>query len=204
MALPSFAQPPKASPEAERHLGSIMGEATKTSFSQLVGDHVDFIWRCVRRFGVRDADADDACQQVFLVANDKLDQIRAGQERAFLIGVATRVASHARRGYQRREAAEQRLSADVEPSSPVHPTPEELTQKLQARELLDRVLEGMPEDLRTVFVLFELEEMSVDRIAKVLEIPRGTAATRLRRSREVFHIQAKRVKAETLRLGGAP
>jgi RNA polymerase sigma-70 factor (ECF subfamily) len=61
------------------------------------------------------------------------------------------------------------------------------------------VLDRMPEELRAVFVLFELEELSVDEIARLLTLPRGTAATRLRRSREVFHESAKAVASE---LGG--
>lgn len=160
--------------------------------AQLVAEHLDFVWRSLRRFGVREADVDDATQRVFLIANDKLDKLEPGRERSFLIGIATRIASHARRGYQRRDLAEARLS--TAPTAAI-PTPEELTERLQARELLDRVLDRMPETLRAVFVLFELEELSVDEIARLLVIPRGTVATRLRRSREVFHECARAVAA---------
>jgi RNA polymerase sigma-70 factor (ECF subfamily) len=76
------------------------------------------------------------------------------------------------------------------------PNPEELTQRLEDRELLDRVLDKMPEELRAVFVLHELEELSVDEVARLLSLPRGTAATRLRRSREVFHGCARSVALE--------
>jgi RNA polymerase sigma-70 factor (ECF subfamily) len=44
----------------------------------------------------------------------------------------------------------------------------------------------MPPEIRVVFVLFELEDLSVDNIAEVLELPRGTVATRLRRARVLF------------------
>ena len=73
--------------------------------------------------------------------------------------------------------------------------PEELTERLEARALLDRVLDTMPEELRAVFVLFELEELSIDQTASLLILPRGTVATRLRRAREVFHEQAQLVGA---------
>jgi len=130
--------------------------------AQLVNEHLDFVWRSLRRFGVREADVDDATQRVFLIANDKLAKIEPGRERSFLIGIAARVASHARRTYQRRDLAEQRLSTTPHPANP---DPEELTQRLEAREVLDRVLDAMPAELRAVFVLFELEELSVDEIA---------------------------------------
>lgn len=159
---------------------------------KLVVDHLDFVWRSLRRFGVPAADVDDATQQVFLIANDKLGKIHPGSERSFLVGVATRVASHVRRSYHRREAAEQRLSVNPHESTL---NPEELTERLEARALLDRVLDGMPEELRAVFVLFELEELSIDQTASLLILPRGTVATRLRRAREVFHEQAQLVGA---------
>jgi RNA polymerase sigma-70 factor, ECF subfamily len=168
------------------------GSAKPGVLRQLVSEHLDFVWRSLRRFGVPPADVDDAAQQVFLIANSKLDKIQRGSERSFLVGVATRVASHARRSYHRREAAEQRLSTNPRE---VSLDPEELTQRLEARELLDRVLDCMPPDLRSVFVLFELEELSIDQVATLLGIPRGTVATRLRRAREVFHTQAKLVAA---------
>jgi RNA polymerase sigma-70 factor (ECF subfamily) len=164
--------------------------AQPVALRQLVTDHLDFVWRSLRRFGVPAADVDDAAQQVFLIVNDKLAKIQPGSERSFLVGVATRVASHARRAYNRREVAQQKLSANP---LEVSLDPEQLTERLQARELLDRVLDAMPQDLRAVFVLFELEELSIDQVARLLAIPRGTVATRLRRAREVFHEQAKLV-----------
>ncbi len=166
--------------------------AEPLALRDLVANHLDFVWRSLRRFGVPQADVDDATQQVFLIANDKLSRIHPGSERSFLVGVATRVASHVRRSYHRREAAEQRLSVNPHETTP---DPEQLAQRLEARALLDKVLDGMPEELRAVFVLFELEELSIDQTASLLILPRGTVATRLRRAREVFHEQAKLVGA---------
>jgi RNA polymerase sigma-70 factor (ECF subfamily) len=168
---------------------------------QLVVEHLDFVWRSLRRLGVLSGDVDDAAQRVFLIANQKLTQIQPGRERSFLVGVATRVASHARRAYQRRELGEQRWSTHPRE---LNPDPEELTQELEARALLDRVLDGMPEGLRAVFVLFELEELSIDQIAQLLSLPRGTVATRLRRAREVFHSHARLAKAHCESSGGEP
>jgi RNA polymerase sigma-70 factor (ECF subfamily) len=159
-----------------------------TSLKALVALHLDFVWRSLRRFGVPSADADDATQRVFLIANEKLERIHVGSERSFLIGVAARVAAHARRSYHRREAAESGYSTNPREASP---DPEELTQKREDRELLDRALDAMPTELRAVFVLFELEELSIDETATLLSLPRGTVASRLRRAREVFHVQAK-------------
>src|SRR6187399_640337 len=108
------------------------------SLRELLAEHLDFVWRSLRRFGVPAADVDDAAQQVFLIANEKSKLIRRGSERSFLIGVALRVASHARRAFERRAAVEQRFSAHP---APPNPDPEELAQRREARDLLDRVLD---------------------------------------------------------------
>ena len=69
--------------------------------------------------------------------------------------------------------------------------------------MLDRILEQMDLDLRAVFVLFELEELTTSEIAALLEIPTGTVASRLRRARETFEEQVTRFRARrTMR--GAP
>jgi RNA polymerase sigma-70 factor, ECF subfamily len=168
---------------------------------QLVTDHLDFVWRSLRRFGVAESDAEDAAQQVFVIADKKLPDISPGKERSFLLAIAMRVASHARRARHRRDAAEQSLSSHPRASNP---DPEELAQRIEARELLDRVLDEMPEELRAVFVLFELEELSIDEIARLLSLPRGTASSRLRRAREVFHERAARFDMKGKREGGSP
>jgi RNA polymerase sigma-70 factor, ECF subfamily len=173
-------------------------QATPSTLKELVLEHVDFVWRSLRRFGVPAAEVDDATQQVFLVADAKRSQILAGNERAFLIAVALRVASHARRAEQRRQAGRQLLaSGSVAEESA---SPEQLAQRSEARVLLDRVLNEMPERFRTVFVLSELEELTIAEIADLLKLPPGTIASRIRRARVVFHEQATLLQ-EVLRRG---
>ena len=50
-------------------------------------------------------------------------------------------------------------------------------------------------ELRTVFVLFELEELSAPEVAGLTGLPVGTVASRLRRAREEFQLAARRVRA---------
>ena len=53
----------------------------------------------------------------------------------------------------------------------------------------------MPDDLREVFVLFEIEEISIQDIATTLEIPIGTVGSRLRRARQAFQQAVTRHRA---------
>jgi RNA polymerase sigma-70 factor (ECF subfamily) len=164
--------------------------ATAPDIRTLVDEHFGFIARSVRRLGVPEVDVDDASQQVFLVAANKLDRIVRGNEKAFLFGIALRVASESRRAWRRRAVREG--AAAAESTTSVCETPEEIAENRQARALLDEILDTMPENVRAVFMLFELEEMTMAEIAKVLGVPPGSVASRLRRGRELFHSEAAR------------
>lgn len=146
--------------------------------------HFDFVWRSLRRLGVHDAAVDDAAQEVFVVAQRKLRVIEHGKEKAFLFGTAVRVAADARRAHGRRREtpSDTAAAASVDHREPV----DELVEQKRARELLDRVIAALPDDARPVFVLYELEGMTMAEIAACLAIPPGTVASRLRRAREAF------------------
>jgi len=158
----------------------------------MVETYFDLVWRSLRRFGVPDAGVDDAAQQVFIVAARKLDTIEVAGERSYLLGIAVRVASDARRSLaRRREVPDEDAGEPLDPE----PSPEELVDRKRARQMLDRVLDSMPMDLRAAFTMFEIEEMSVPEVAAALGVPLGTAASRLRRAREQFHEQVRRLGA---------
>jgi RNA polymerase sigma-70 factor, ECF subfamily len=157
----------------------------------LLRDHFQVVWRAVRRFGVPPRSADDAAQEVFIIAAAKLQEIESGRERQFLYGVAVRVASNFRRGaiFQHEGPGEVALMDQAS----VAPSAEMLLEQKRQRELLDLILDGLTHDLRTAFVLFELEGLSVPEIADALSIPAGTVASRLRRAREQFSDAVRRV-----------
>ncbi len=160
---------------------------------ELVSLHADFVWRSARRMGVPEAAADDATQQVFLVAARRIDEIEPGRERSFLYRTAMNVAAHVRRSLGRRREVSAEPSHDtVDPA----PQPDHALDEHRARVLLDRVLEELDLDLREVFVLYELEELAVPEIAELLGIPGGTVSSRLRRAREAFHKAAARLRAQ--------
>lgn len=166
----------------------------------LVDTNFDFIWRSLRRLGVSRADSDDGAQRVFVVASRRLADIEPGKERAFLFSAAYRIAREMRRASARRPEAS---LDDVDLADPA-PNPEQFADRRQARALLDEVLDALPLESRTVFVLFEMEELSMPEIALLLDVPVGTAASRLRRARELFRAAAARVRARAEFRGGTP
>ncbi len=151
----------------------------------MVDQHFDAVWRALRRLGVPAGVADDEAQKVFLVAARRLPEIEAGGERQYLLGVAWRVASDARHMlFRRREVPLGDLDPELSLATAPVRRPDELLEQKQALELLAALLDEMPRALRDAFVLFELEEMHATDVARVLKVPVGTVASRVRRARE--------------------
>ena len=150
--------------------------------------------------GVHRDDAHDATQQVFLIASHKQATIAAGSDRAFLFGTARGVAANQRRIARRRPplADEAEIVALLDSA----PNPEESLDDRQAHAVLEHLISLLEDDLRDVFVLFQLEELSTAEIAAILAIPPGTVASRLRRAREEFHQGVSRLRAACARTDG--
>jgi RNA polymerase sigma-70 factor, ECF subfamily len=150
---------------------------------QLVDTYIQLVARVLRNAGTADADIDDDVQRVFIALSRRLDDVRVGAERAFLVQTALNMAAHSRRAAARRRET----LTEQPPETGDHAAgPEEMAQRSQVRRTLDQILLAMDADLRAVFVLYELEEMTSTEIAAILEIPTGTVASRLRRARSDF------------------
>ncbi|HEY6081789.1 MAG TPA: sigma-70 family RNA polymerase sigma factor [Polyangiaceae bacterium] len=169
----------------------IRAEASMDRLERMFNEHHDFIWRLLRRLGLSSGSADDAAQHVFLVAAERLDDIRAGSERSFLFGTALRIARS-----QSRNARRWVLEEDMDVRRSDAGRPEELVDQQRAIALMGRILAGMALDLRTVFVLSEIEGMTMPEVAALVDIPVGTAASRLRRAREAFRAEVARVEVQ--------
>jgi RNA polymerase sigma-70 factor (ECF subfamily) len=165
------------------------------NFRALYDDHFRFVWRSLRRLGVRESDAQDAAQDVFLVVHRQLPEFEGRSKvTTWLFGICFRVAADRRkRAHVRRRA---------EGNDPLPDAPDERTdvaaeaERRQGLALLEVLLDELPLEQRAVFTLFELEGMTGDDIAETLEIPLGTVYSRLRLARAAFRRAAARVRAQ--------
>ena len=119
--------------------GQVNPVSSDAAIERLVLAHFDFIWRLLRRFGLHPSDADDAAQEVFIVAARRLTSIEDGRERPFLYGTALRVLANVRRGERRRREAGD--AALVELPALARPL-DELIDDERARARLDALLEA--------------------------------------------------------------
>jgi RNA polymerase sigma-70 factor (ECF subfamily) len=169
----------------------------------MLNTYFDSVWRAGRRMGLQSAQAQENAQEAFSVAARKLDCIEPGRERTFLLGVALRLAANARRRMSARIDELATDSVELEALDAI-PLADELLAQRQQRSLLDRILMSMSDLLREVLTLYEIEELNLSEIAEVLEIPEGTAASRLRRAREEFSRKFGRFATRVARAKESP
>lgn len=188
---PAVAQPSGvagAAPEKGEH-------ASADAFSAIYREHLHFVWRSVRRLGIREADAEDAVQEVFLVIHRRLSTFNGtSQFRSWVYGICM----HVVRG--RRRKANERLEVfgvDEELPPELSVTdPTKTIDRKKAAALLDLALDTLPLEQRATFTLFELENLSCQEIAELTEVPVGTVYSRLRLAREGFHRATARIRAQ--------
>src|SRR5262245_44156100 len=163
--------------------------AARLRLERMFRAHHELIWRTLRRLGLSADLAADTTQQAYLIAAERLVDIRNGSERAFLFSTAIGLA---RTNFRRSQRCQ--LQSDMD----VHIDPgartEQVTNRCSAVELMDRVCARTGPDLVTVFVLFELEGLSAPEISQMVDIPVGTVASRLRRARATFRAAARRME----------
>lgn len=172
-------------------------------FEEIYRAHYAFVWRTLRRMGVSASDVKDAGQKVFLIAHRRLPEFEGRSSlKTWLCGIALRVAAdHRRSAHSRREVlVEEALLGESNEVGPLR----QLERREQLEEL-DAILSQLPLEQRTVLVLFELEEMSGEEIARLLGVPEGTVRSRLRLARQAFSklVAARHGATAKLALAGA-
>ena len=165
-----------------------------TRLRGMVDRYLHFVARVLRNAGTPEAEVDDDVQRTFIAVANRLDDVRPEAEKSFLLQTALRMAAHARRTLARRREVHD-SDAQLRIQTPLQP--EQMLDQKRARELLDEVLAEMSLELRTVFVLYELEELSMTEIAATLRIPQGTVASRLRRARADFRDRVRALSGTT-------
>jgi len=151
--------------------------------------HHAFVWRILRHLGVAAADQEDVLQEVFVVVHRRLADYREQDKmRSWLYAICTRVV----RDYRRR-AGRRHEELREAPEQPHEASQASSFADRQALSLAQRMLAMLPEKQRAVFLLYEIEQLSMPEIALAVECPLPTAYARLRKARE-------RVLAEVARM----
>lgn len=163
----------------------------KQAFDQLVTKYQRKLLRLLSRF-IRDpAEVEDVAQEAFIKAYRALPAFRG--ESAFYtwlyrIGINTAknyLVAQGRRAPTTTEfdAEEAQGFEDAEQLRDID-TPESLLLSKQIGSTVNEAMEALPEELRTAIVLREIDGLSYDEIAKLMQCPIGTVRSRIFRARE--------------------
>jgi RNA polymerase sigma-70 factor (ECF subfamily) len=157
--------------------------SSETSFPAIFAEYAPFVLRVMRHLGVPGKDLPDLCQDVF-VAVFRGQAGFAGRStlRTWIYGICLRVASnHRRRAHVWRERP---VSDPPEQASPA--VQDEVVEQRRGHPALQRLLDVLDPDKREVFVLYELEEMSMKEVAEICGCPLQTAYSRLHAARRLL------------------
>ncbi len=141
--------------------------------------HYGFVWHAVRRFGVAGALMDDAVQDTFITAYRRFDELAMPTAKAWLYGIARRVASNYRRAEQRGARKRRAMAVASEAAPPRSATPEAIL-------VLDRFLAALDPVDRELFVLSEIEGMTGPEAAAILALNTSTTYSRVQSLRRRF------------------
>jgi RNA polymerase sigma-70 factor (ECF subfamily) len=144
-------------------------------------EHYEYLCRALRRFGVRREDVEDLAQDVFVVMCRRWQSYDQSRPlRAWLAGIAFNVAQkHSVRQWREAPAGEVEIVDEA-------PQPDERLHAARAGQVVLTALGSMPPNDRAVLVLHQIDELPMQEVAALLQVPRFTAYTRLRRARLRF------------------
>jgi RNA polymerase sigma-70 factor (ECF subfamily) len=166
-------------------------QPTSLDFDEIFAEHGRFVWRLAQKLGVPAADVPDVCQDVFVTVYRKLSDFDASRAplRSWLYGICVRTASD----YRRRVRTRRETVADAIPERGSLASQEEDVERARARIRLESALDELDDDKRAVFVLYEIEELSMKEVADVLQCPLQTAYSRLHAARKVVALAFRRM-----------
>lgn len=183
--------------ESDQQLVERVQKGDKHAFDLLVVKYQQRILNLVGRFVRNPADAMDVSQEAFLKAYRALPKFRG--ESAFYtwmyrIAVNTAknyLAVQSRRPLETDQDFDEIEQIDTGDALKDNATPEHMLLRDEIQETVISAIDELPEDLRTAIMLREVEGLSYEEIASVMECPIGTVRSRIFRAREAVDKQLK-------------
>jgi len=168
----------------------------QTAFEELVLKYQDRIYNLCRHMLGNAHDAQDAAQDTFIKAYQNLKKFRPGSSLytwIYRIAVNTCL-DHKKRPFftslfRNSGEGEEFIVEQVSEA----PSPERLYESKQTGAIIQRSLKRLSPKLRTIIILKEIEGLSYEEIAEVLEISVGTVKSRISRAREELRELIKKI-----------
>lgn len=177
----------------DAELARLAAQGDGAAFKMIMRRHNQLLFRTARGIVGSDEEAEDVAQEAWMQAWRALSRFRAESK---LTTWLVRIAVNAALSRLRRKSAQiipleaAMMSSDNDTQSALTEAPdrgpEQSLARSQVRALIEARIDLLPEMFRSVFILRAIEEMSVDEVAEVLEIPAATVRTRYFRARALL------------------
>lgn len=132
-------------------------------------EHYPAVLRLAYRLSGQKEDAEDIAQETFLVARQKISTFRGGSTLRTWIH---RIALNEYRQWRRKRRPLPLVDHD-------QPMQDHAIHSFETGHVLAKAMQNIPEKQREAFVLFEVEQLSMNEVAHVLGVPTGTAKARV-------------------------
>lgn len=159
----------------------------RDAFGALVQRHQDGLYTLALRMLGHREDAADVVQEAFLRSWDKIRTLRQAPFKHWLYRIAVNLCrDHQRarkvRGQQPDDAEDQILRLRT-----ADPGPESVALQRERLTVLAKAITSLPEEFRAALVLRDVNDLSYEQVAEILEVPVGTVKSRLSRGRLQVH-----------------
>jgi RNA polymerase sigma factor (sigma-70 family) len=196
-----------AAAAAERPLDDVelarrIGERDERAFEAVMRAHNRLLYRLARSILKDDAEAEDAVQEAYLAAYRNIAGFRGGAKLStWLARIVINEAYGRLRKHQQRGVvvalgtAGARDEPHIEEGAMADDhteRPDAAAMRAELRRMLERQIDALPEQFRTVFVLRDVEEMSVEETSECLDIPPATVRSRAFRARALLRAALSR------------
>ncbi len=186
---------------SEKRLIALLAQRNEAAFEELVRQYSPTVYNLAYRMMGNAAEAEDISQEIFITVFKRIHTFRGDSSlstwlyRVTINHCKNRIKYLSRRHeHQKREYEDERTmhsSADRTVAGSVH-RPDEMVEAMQMERIIQRTLEDLDEDHRTILVLRELEGMSYEQIGEIMKLEAGTVKSKLHRARSTF---MKRMKS---------
>ena len=171
-------------------------DRNNASVQRLIDDHLDAVYRYAYRLTGTVHDAEDLTQQVFLLAQQRLDQLREiDRARGWLFTILRNSFLKMVRQTQPVPAVSVGVNLEMVPAE------DKSGQAVDAAEL-QVAIDELPAEFRVVLAMFYFEECSYREISEKLDLPMGTVMSRLARAKG--HLRSKLFETEPVRARPTP
>jgi RNA polymerase sigma-70 factor (ECF subfamily) len=186
-----------AAQPGDAELARRIGARDERAFEAMMRAHNRMLYRIARSILKDDAEAEDAVQEAYLAAYRGIASFRGGAKLSTWLARIVINEAYGRLRKRKRavvvpfEAAERRDEGAPSPEEGIMPgdtveRPDAAAMRAELRQMLERRIDALPDQFRTVFMLRDVEEMSVEETAQCLDVPAATVRTRAFRARALL------------------